>query len=33
MKNRKILMQKDLKLLKVLSIGDKTEIAENLYMQ
>lgn len=33
MKNRKILMQKDLKLFKVLSIGDKTEIAENLYMQ
>jgi hypothetical protein len=31
MKNRKILMQKDLKLLKVLSTGDKTEIAEDLY--
>jgi hypothetical protein len=31
--SRKILMQKDLKLLKVLSTGDKTEIAEDLYAQ
>jgi hypothetical protein len=31
--NRKILMQKDLKPLKVLSTGDKTEMAENLYAQ
>jgi hypothetical protein len=31
--NRKILMQKGLKSLKVLSTGDKTERAENLYAQ
>jgi hypothetical protein len=33
MENRKILIQKGLKLLKVLSTGDKTERAENLYVQ
>ncbi len=33
MKNRKILMQKCLKSLKVLSTGDKTERTECLYAQ
>jgi hypothetical protein len=33
MENRKMLMQKGLKLLKVLSTGDKTERAETLYAQ
>jgi len=33
MKNRKILMQKGLKSLKVLSTCDKTERAECLYAQ
>jgi hypothetical protein len=33
LENRKILMQKDLKSLKVLSTGDKTEMTENLYAQ
>jgi len=33
MKNRKILMQKGLKSLKVLSAGDKTERTESLYAQ
>jgi hypothetical protein len=33
MKNRKILQQEDLKTLKVLSTGDKTEKSENLYAQ
>jgi hypothetical protein len=31
--SRKILIQKGLKLLKVLSTGDKIERAENLYVQ
>jgi hypothetical protein len=31
--NRKMLMQGDLKPLKVLSTGDKTEMAENLHAQ
>jgi hypothetical protein len=31
--SRKILMQKDLKSLKVLSTSDKTEMAENFYAQ
>jgi hypothetical protein len=33
MENCKILAQKDLKLLKVLSTSDKTEKAESLYAQ
>jgi hypothetical protein len=33
MENRKILKQKDLKTLKVLSTGDKTEKSESLYAQ
>lgn len=33
MENRKMLMQKGLKLLKVLSTGDKTERAETLSAQ
>jgi hypothetical protein len=33
MENRKILIQKGLKHLKVLSTGDKTESAETLYVQ
>jgi len=33
MKNRKILMQKGLKSLKVLSTGDKTERTKSLYAQ
>ena len=31
MKDRKIMMQKDLKTLQVLSTGDKTKKAESLY--
>jgi len=33
MRNRKILMQKGFKPLKVLSAGDKTERTETLYAQ
>jgi hypothetical protein len=33
MENRKILVQKGLKFLKVLPTGDKTERAETLYAQ